>query len=69
MEDSLFDKDFAKDEPVGRMTLRGGLTEIPDFDAEEDSEILNMLGQAKEDIAEAVPKVEAKPAEVEVIVP
>jgi hypothetical protein len=48
MEDKLIEKDLGKDHPAGRMTVRGGLTEFPNFD-DEDQDILNMIGTAKEE--------------------
>ena len=48
MEDNLIEKDLGKDQPAGRMTVRGGLTEFPNFD-DEDQDILNMIGTAKEE--------------------
>ena len=48
MEDNLIEKDLGKDHPAGRMTVRGGLTEFPNFD-DEDQDILNMIGTAKEE--------------------
>ena len=49
MEDNLIEKDLGKDHAVGRMTVRGGLTEFPNFD-DEDQDILNMIGTAKEEV-------------------
>ena len=47
MEDNLLEKDLGGGR-AGRMTVRGGLTELPNFD-DEDEDILNMLGKAKEE--------------------
>jgi hypothetical protein len=49
MEDNLIEKDLGKDLAAGRMTVRGGLTEFPNFD-DEDQDILNMIGTAKEEV-------------------
>ena len=48
MEDNLIEKDLGKDLAAGRMNVRGGLTEFPNFD-DEDQDILNMIGTAKEE--------------------
>ena len=47
MEDKLIEKDLGGGR-AGRMTVRGGLTEFPTFD-DEDQEILNIMGVAKDD--------------------
>jgi hypothetical protein len=46
MVDNLLEKDLGGGR-AGRMTVRGGLTELPNFD-DEDQDILNMLGKAEE---------------------
>jgi hypothetical protein len=46
MVDNLLEKDLGGGR-AGRMTVRGGLTEFPNFD-DEDQDILNMLGKAEE---------------------
>lgn len=53
MEDNLIEKDLGGNR-AGRMTVRGGLTEFPTFD-DEDQDILNMIGTVKE---EGEPKIE-----------
>ena len=48
MEDNLLEKDLGGGR-AGRMTVRGGLTELPKFDDEDEDLILNMLGKTKEE--------------------
>jgi hypothetical protein len=46
MVDNLLEKDLGGGR-AGRMTVRGGLTELPKFD-DEDQDILDMFGKTEE---------------------